>query len=123
MDNRTKFVLVLLVLAAWFGGAAPTPKPPDPQPPAPVVIEGVEWVVIVEQSEARSLEVAKLVASGWLDRIKAKYRVFDYDNPTAAAYRPKADEVGMPAVFLQDANGKVLHCGPLDVMWLKGVVR
>jgi hypothetical protein len=121
-------VALLVAIAGLFlpGGIdfdkIPDPKPvppfvePEPTPtPTPVVdpakTEG-SWVVVVEQTEQRTLEQAKLLRDTqyWqsLEARGLNWRHYDYDAADAAKYRKLADEVGMPAVFVVGGKGELL---------------
>lgn len=97
-------------------GPTPDPKPdpkPDP-PPTPIDISKTEgaWVLIIEQTEARSTEAAKLMRDlpYWqsLETRGLKWRHYDYDSDDAKPYRPLADEVGMPAVIVIGGQGELV---------------
>jgi hypothetical protein len=94
--------------------------------PIPPIIETVvdpdttvgSYVVVVEQTEDRSLEDAKIMRDVpyQQDLVKRglKWRPYDYELDAAAPYRALADEVGMPAVIIlagekyPDGAGKIL---------------
>lgn len=101
--------VLLLVILAWraFGGSLPipdiAPRPVNPRPGS--------WVVIVEESEERSPEVAKLIADAtWLDGIRArqaKFRVYDDDQAEAASF-VRAAGATRPAVLIVAPDGTLL---------------
>lgn len=107
--------VLLLALLAWrqFGGALPDVLP------IPIVVDPKpgSWVVILEESEDRTPEVAKLIADAtWLDGIKArqaKFRVYDDDQPEAASYVRAAGDK-RPAVLIVAPDGTLL--GQSDVV-------
>jgi hypothetical protein len=122
-------LLALLVAIAglFLPGGIDFDRLPIPVPPfdnvAPVVdpadTEG-SWVVVVEQTEQRTLEQAKLLRDTqyWqsLETRGLNWRHYDYDSADAKAYRAQADAVGMPAVVIvlgKGDVGKVLAKFPL----------
>jgi hypothetical protein len=121
-------VALLVAIAGLFlpGGIdfdklpIPGPVPPyvEPEPtptPKPVIdpakTEGA-WVVVVEQTEKRTVEQAKLLRDTqyWqsLETRGLNWRHYDYDSADAAGYRKLADEVGMPATFVVGGKGELL---------------
>lgn len=96
-------------------GPTPDPKPdpkPDP-PPTPIDISKTEgaWVLIIEQTETRSLETAKLIRDiPYWQSIQARGlnpRPYDYDAPEVAPYRATADAIGLPAVIIIGGKGEL----------------
>jgi hypothetical protein len=77
----------------------------------PAKTEG-SWVVVIEQTEKRTLEHAKLLRDTqyWqsLEARGLNWRHYDYDAAEAAGYRKLADEVGMPATFTVGGKGELL---------------
>jgi len=95
-----------------FDKIKPDPKPippfvePEPKPqPKPVIditkTEGA-WIVVVEQTEKRTLEQAKLMRDlpFWksLESRGLKWRHYDYDADDAVEFRKLSDDVGLPLV-------------------------
>ena len=114
-------------------GPAPIPDPtPDPEPepgpkpdpePTPIDISKTEgsWVLIIEQTENRSLETANLMRDiPYWKSLQARGlnpRPYDYDAEEAKPYRDKADKAGMPLVIIiggkGELKGQVLASFPL----------
>lgn len=116
-----------------FPPLPPIPPKPDPEPkPAPV--SGPLFVVVVEETSARTPELARVLndAAFW-GGLKAKdvsWRLYDKDSADVSrlGYLPHATKAGLPAVLLMDRAGKVLDAkrlaGTADVdAMLKGVGR
>jgi hypothetical protein len=86
----------------------PGPVPPFVEPIDAASTEG-SWVIVVEQTESRSLEDAKLMRDVPFQQNLAKrglkWRPYDYDESSAAPYRAIADSVGMPAVIILGGQG------------------
>ena len=95
---------------------------PSPMPAKPA------WVILVEQTEERSPETAKIMAASkfWEGLVARgiKWRTYDYDAPEAASYRKIADGTGMPSMIFTDEAGKVLKQGrlPDTLIELKGLL-
>ena len=90
-------------------------KSPEPGP-EPVPSKGPFWLIFLEQSEARSPEMAKILADvDFLKAQKAKgnrWRVYDADSPDAQAYA--ALTTHRPALIIQEAKtGKLVKTMPL----------
>jgi len=105
-----------------FDKIKPDPKPippfvePEPKPqPKPVIditkTEGA-WIVVVEQTEKRTLEQAKLMRDlpFWksLESRGLKWRHYDYDADDAVEFRKLSDDVGLPAVVIIGGQGELL---------------
>ena len=100
-------------------GNSPTPNPgPDPEPeptpdPSPIDIAKTEgsWILIIEQTENRSLETAKLIRDiPFWQSVQARGlnpRPYDYDAPEAKPYRATADAAGMPVVIIVGGQGEL----------------
>ena len=62
------------------------------------------YVLIIEESEERKPEVARLLGnSNYFDSLaarKIKWRVYDKDSPDAKSYVEAAEKAGLPAVLL-----------------------
>lgn len=97
------FVVLSRVLSNGGIDILPTPIP-SPKPGS--------WVVLVEETQDRNNDTAKLLAdSQWMEALKArqlKFRAYDDDQPEAASYLPTANTVGLPAVIVVAPDGKVL---------------
>jgi hypothetical protein len=101
-------------------GAAPMPPPrPDPQPqpqpqPAPVKEQAV-CVVVVEETSARTPDVAKVLGdlAYWrgLTARGHKWRFYDKDAAESAQYRAVIPAV--PGMLVMQTDGKKLWSGPL----------
>ena len=95
----------------------PRPPPiPDPKPqPKPEPLAGVAWAVILEESAQRTPEIAAVLGDlKYWQGLKAKgidWRVYDKDSPDAKSkgFLEFAAPVGLPALLLMDATGKVLR--------------
>lgn len=105
----------------WQFDSLPIPIPPFVEPLVdPAKTEG-SWVVVVEQTEARTPAQAKLMRDlpYWqsIEKRGLKWRHYDYDADDAKAYRALADTVGKPAVAIVggqgELQGKVLAKFPL----------
>lgn len=91
----------------------PDPKPkPEPDPkPAPV---SASWVIVVEETTQRTPATSAVLSDlAMWRRIEAKgvkWRLYDKDSADAKAkqYDQFAAPVGLPAVLLLDAGGKVV---------------
>ena len=117
-------VALLVAIAGLFSpGGIDFDKLPIPKPIPPFVEPKVDpaktegsWVVVVEQTEQRTPEVAKLLRDlPWWQSLEArglKWRHYDYDAADAVGYRKLADDVGLPAVAIVggagELSGKVL---------------
>lgn len=108
--------LVVAIAGLFMPGGISFDKLPIPIPPFveplvdPAKTEG-SWVVVVEQTEQRTPEQAKLMrdTAWWLSLEKRGlwHRPYDYDSPDAVPYRKLADEVGMPMVLIILGKGDV----------------
>lgn len=105
-------VLFLVALVGWFlpwGGEGF--KIPIIDDADPAKTEG-SWVVVVEQTEDRTPDVARILSNinYWksFEKRGLKWRHYDYDADEAEAYRPKADEVGLPATIIVGGKGDIL---------------
>ena len=90
----------------------PIPVPPFVEPVVdPAATEG-SWVVVVEQTEQRTVEQARLMRDTlYWDSLKLrglKYRHYDYDAEDASNYRKLADSVGLPAVAIVGGKGDLV---------------
>lgn len=104
--------LLLPPSGGWKFDSLPIPVPPFVEPTIdPAKTEG-SWVVIVEQTEQRTPDQAKLMRDTpyWqsLESRGLKWRHYDYDADDAADYRKLADAVGMPAVAIVGGQGELL---------------
>lgn len=103
----------------------PHPLPPDPDPPKPkpdpvpepsVDIPG-SWVLIVEESAERTIDMSRIVTDStyWQTYVTRDlhWRVYDDDSPDAVSYLGVANEVGIPALIVLSPVGKVLAKQPL----------
>jgi len=102
MKRGGTVLALVLAIIALFGNRIPIPIPePGPQPRPDVKSA---WLVIVEQSEQRKPETARILsAANWLNSLNArgiKWRVYDVDSAAAAPYRSKAESVGIPAAIV-----------------------
>lgn len=112
--------LLLPPNGGWKFDSLPIPIPIIDTKPDPAKTEW-SWVVVVEQTEARTPEQAKLLRDlpYWqsLEKRGLKWRHYDYDAEDAKAYRALADTVGIPAAFVVGGQGdlksKVLAKFPL----------
>ena len=118
LERYVAFIALAIGLLGCFlpstgeGWNLPIPVPPFVEPVVdPADTEG-SWVVVVEQTEKRTLEQAKLMRdTPYWDALKArglKYRHYDYDSDDSASYRKLADSVGMPAVAIVGGSGKLV---------------
>lgn len=86
----------------------PGPVPPFVEPIDSASTEG-SWVIVVEQTEDRSLETAKLMRDipYQQDLVKRglKWHPYDYDEAGAEPYREVANSIGMPAVIILGGQG------------------
>lgn len=93
------------------GWKLPIPTPPFVEPVIDATKTEGSWVVIVEQTEDRSLQTAELMRDlPYWQSLKArglKYRHYDYDSDNAAPYRAKADSIGMPAGLILGGQGEL----------------
>ena len=128
-DGRYRFVAVAagkggeqssgeFVVVVGKGEPSPEPEPgPSPKPgpePKPAPVTGPLYVVVVEETSARTPELARVLndAAFW-GSMKGKdvlHRFYDKDAPevTTQKYMPHATKAGLPAVLLMDRAGKVL---------------
>jgi hypothetical protein len=115
-QSQGEFVVVV-------GKADPGPEPapgPSPKPePKPAPVAGTLYVVVVEETSARTPELARVLndAAFW-GGLKGKdvlYRFYDKDAPEVVTqkYLPYANKAGLPAVLLMDKAGKVLDAKKL----------
>lgn len=94
------------------GGEAPRPPPdPDPKPKPIPVISKVAWIVVVEESTARTAEIVKVLGDKtYWDRLKAggiNWVFYDKDSPDLKMYNYDKMIVGvkLPACILMDKAG------------------
>lgn len=110
--------LIVAIAGLFFPGGIDFDKLPIPKPIPPFVEPVVDpaktegsWVVVIEQTEQRTPEVAKLLRDfPWWQSLEArglKWRHYDYDATDATAYRKLADEVGLPAVAIVGGTGEL----------------
>ena len=104
--NVAAIVLLLLLAVRQFGGSLPDILP------VPIAISKPgSWVVIVEESEDRLPEVAKILAdASWLASLtarQAKFRVYDDDTQSAQPYVQAAGAT-RPAVLIIAPDGSLL---------------
>lgn len=117
---KPSMALVALIIAVAglflpFGGNGWTFPLPNPVPPFVEPIDNAKtegsWVIVVEQTEARSAEAAKLLRDlpYWqsLEKRGLKWRHYDYDSADAKPYRVLADAIGMPAVLVMGGQGEL----------------
>ena len=103
-----------------FGGKAePKPGPgPEPEPkpnpkPEPGPPPGQLFIVVVEETSARTPEIARVLSDvtfwGGLDARGVQWRLYDKDAPDAVRLRYTANAVaaGLPAVLVLGADGRV----------------
>lgn len=107
IGNVVGVLLIVLGLYQHFSGSivVPIPSPiPSPKPGS--------WVVLVEETQERSSDTAKLLSDGqWMESLKArqlKFRAYDDDQPESATYVPIANAAGLPAVVVVSPEGVVL---------------
>ena len=107
IGNVVGVLLIVLGIYQHFSGSVvvPIPSPiPSPKPGS--------WVVLVEETEDRTSDVAKLMADGaWMASLESrqlKFRLYDDDQPEAASYVPIANRTGLPAVVVVAPDGAVL---------------
>jgi hypothetical protein len=102
------------------GGTGPQPPPkPEPQPdPTPVPIAAT-WVLVIEESAMRTAPIALLLNdfAMWkrLEAKGVKWRIYDVDSPDVKAkkYDVAVSGVGVPAVLMLDAAGKIVKVAKL----------
>lgn len=117
---KPSMALVALIIAVAglflpFGGNGWTFPLPNPVPPFVEPIDNAKtegsWVIVVEQTEARSAEAAQLLRDlpYWqaLEKRGLKWRHYDYDSGDAKPYRVLADAIGMPAVIVMGGQGEL----------------
>lgn len=117
---KPSMALVALIIAVAglflpFGGNGWTFPLPNPVPPFVEPIDNAKtegsWVIVVEQTEARSAEAAQLLRDlpYWqsLEKRGLKWRHYDYDSGDAKPYRVLADAIGMPAVLVMGGQGEL----------------
>ena len=100
-------LVAIAILRATGGGGVlpiPIPVPPSPKPGS--------WVVLIEETEDRTDEIAKLINDQrWLDSLTAKqlkFRSYDDDQPEARSYAQAIQSLGVPAVVIVSPAGDVL---------------
>lgn len=102
----------------------PQPKPqPEPQPkpqPEPVVDPATTqnaWLVVIEETQDRTPEIARVLTDrAFWDGLHARglhFRLIDRDSPDAANYVAIADALGLPALLILMADGKLISKTPL----------
>jgi hypothetical protein len=115
------------LLRIVIGGTPPKPEPgpgpqpdpnPDPEPgPKPEPNSDAKWIVVVEETNERSVETAKLMNNlKFWESLKTRglqYRFYDDDSPDAASYRGYAVTTGFPSVLILDSKGTVLYMSKL----------
>lgn len=103
--NSLAIILLLVAFSRMFdGGSIIGPTPVEPK-------QG-SWLVIVEESQDRTAEVAKIVAdAGWLKSIEgrgAKFRILDDDDrPAVDSYLPHVGDT-RPAAVVVAPDGALL---------------
>jgi hypothetical protein len=77
------------------------------------------WVVVIEDTEQRSKEVAIIYnASEYWKSIESrglKRRWYDINSDEAAEYKTAIDKVSLPALVIQSRDGKQLYAGSLPM--------
>ena len=109
------------LLRIVIGGTPPKPEPgPGPQPepdPKPEPNSNAKWIVVVEESDSRTVETAKVLNNlKFWDSLKTRgfqWRVYDDDSPDASTYLGYAVTTGLPSLLMLDDTGKVLYMGKL----------
>jgi len=123
-DTSAAFLLIAVgdesaIDVAFYQANAPEPLPeptPDPTPAPPPA--GPRWLVIIEESADRTASQAATLASpklrAYLTENGHRLRIYDRDVVPAgcAKYRDLAGD-DLPACFVVDDEGQVLHRGPL----------
>lgn len=107
------------------GGKGDTPPPvPDPKPgpqpdPKPNPVGTAAYLVVVEETSARTPEHAKVLNDlTYWNAVRAKevkWRFYDKDSPEAVAnkYVGPATAKGLPALLTLDKTGVILDVRPL----------
>jgi hypothetical protein len=80
------------------------PTPPYVEPVVNPAETKDSWVIVVDQTEGRTVEAAKIMRDIPYQKELAsrglRWRTYDYDLPESMPYRAIADEVGIPAVII-----------------------
>lgn len=110
-------VALVIAIAGLFmplgadGWKSPIPIPPFVEPVIDAAKTEGSWVIVVEQTEARTPEVATLMRDlpYWqsLEKRGLKWRPYDYDSDDSKPYRAIADSVGLPAVIVLGGQGEL----------------
>lgn len=125
-DGPSDPVEVLIVIGQPGPGPGPTPPPgPEPEPdPTPVPTPGKRSVAIVWESSESTPEIARLItafrdgpARAYLNSKRHLLSLIDDDavdgdgKPAAEleAWRPHFAGMRLPAFFIIDSTGKLLH--------------
>jgi hypothetical protein len=70
------------------------------------------WVIVVEETESRSIETAKIfnAADFWksLESRSLKWRWYDPQSPNAEQYKNDLTNIDLPAILIQTKEGKVI---------------
>lgn len=114
--SKPLFILAIAVAGCFLPFPSPSPSPnPSPEPTPVPITNPAKWVIVVEQTEERkpgSFSLLMRDTTFW-NKIESECQVdfisYDYDSPAASKFKPIADSVGLPALILQDKDGKVLH--------------
>jgi hypothetical protein len=109
--------LIFIAIAFQSGWSIPSfdrlPVPPFGQT---VKLEGA-WFVVIEESDGRPAFVANLKSDFGLwaevEKLGARRRIMDKELPEAKPYQARAEEIGLPAYFLVNGDGRVISSGKL----------
>lgn len=105
------------------GNLAPQPPPDDgKKDPAPAPKQVIAWVVVVEETQQRTADTAKVLGdlAYWQSLAKRdpaiSFRHYDKDSPDAKLrnFDTFGAEVGLPAVLFLAADGKVIKVTGAD---------
>ena len=85
----------------------------------PVAKQDGAWVVVIEDTEQRSKEVAIIYnAFDYWKSVESrglKRRWYDSNSDEAAEYKTAIDKVSLPALVIQSRDGKQLYAGSLPM--------
>jgi hypothetical protein len=119
--------LILLGLALLLSGCDVLVPPvvPPVVDPTPQPVGNVAWVIVVEETQARTPEIAAVLADEWWHSNGIKFRVYDKDSPDAAGAVKAVGTIPLPALLLLNKDSKVLKVTrlPSSIDGVKALVK
>jgi len=112
-NNKLGPAILLIIGGIIIASSGKGCDAPWPFPLPPVVVETYPdaWLVFIEESSDRDIDLAILLQSkSWIDSLAARkinYRVYDQDQPEARSYKPLLKD--LPQLFFVTPQGKVVR--------------